>query len=376
MSKRGPNIRKRKDGRWEARYQKGRRPDGKLIYGSVYGSSYKEAKEKMLFASFHFEREPASKAHEHTFKEILLMWLEHNRIRCKGSTCNKYQYMIETHIIPQLGSVKMSAVNATMVNTFLMNKLTCGRLAHRGGLSPAYVRSIMLIINSAIKFAVSEELCAPMKTKIFRPTEQKKELPILSHDAQKKLESRLFAEPNPTSIGILLSLYTGIRIGEVCALTWNDVDLGNHIIHIRHTISRIKNPNNSETAKSILIVDAPKTKASTRDIPISSALYPILNDSAFKTPNHYVVSDSTEFLSPRTYEYRYHRVLHECGIDSINYHALRHTFATRCIEAGVDVKSLSEILGHANVGITLGTYVHSSMDLKRSQLEKLASFTA
>ena len=376
MPKRGVNIHKRKDGRWEARYQKGRSPDGKLIYGSVYGSTYKEAKEKLLFASTHVEKERVTKAPEHTFKEILLMWLEHNRIRCKGSTCNKYQYMIETHIIPQLGNVKMSDVNATMINTFLMEKLTCGRLDHRGGLSPAYVRSIMLIINGAIKFAVSEELCAPMKTQIFRPTEPKQELPILSPDAQKRLESHLFAEPNPTGIGILLSLHTGIRIGEVCALTWNDVDLSNHIIHIRHTVSRIRNPNESETAKSIWIVDTPKTKASTRDIPISSALYPVLNEAAFRAPNHYVVSDSIEFLSPRTYEYRYHRMLHECGIAPINYHALRHTFATRCIEAGVDVKSLSEILGHANVGITLGTYVHSSMDLKRTQLEKLASFSA
>lgn len=234
----------------------------------------------------------------------------------------------------------------------------------------------MLIINGAIKFAVSEELCEPMKTQIFRPAEPKRELPILSQDAQKRLEVRLFAESDPTSIGILLSLHTGIRIGEVCALTWNDVDLNDHIIHIRHTISRIKNPNESESAKTILIVDTPKTKASTRDIPISSALYPVLNRAAFKVPNHYIVSDSIEFLSPRTYEYRYHRMLHKCGITPINYHALRHTFATRCIEAGVDVKSLSEILGHANVGITLGTYVHSSMELKRAQLEKLVSFSA
>lgn len=375
MPKRGANIHKRKDGRWEARYKKGRTPEGKLIYGSVYGHSYKEAKEKLLYALSQYKNERLTKTHEHTFKKILLMWLENNRIRCKGSTCSKYQYMIERHIIPQLGNVKMSALNATTVNTFLMSKLTCGRLDKRGGLAPSYVRSLMLIINGAIKFAVSEELCAPMKTQISRPTAQKHELPILSRDAQRRLESRLFAEPSPTSIGILLSLHTGIRIGEVCALTWNDVDLGNRIIHIRHTISRIKNPNDSGTAKSILIVDTPKTKASTRDIPISSALYPVLSEWAFKIPNHYVVSDSTEFLSPRTYEYRYHRILHECGIESINYHALRHTFATRCIEAGVDVKSLSEILGHANVGITLGTYVHSSMDLKRTQLEKLASLT-
>lgn len=376
MSKRGENIHKRKDGRWEARYRKGRRMDGTIIYGSVYGATYREAKEKMLIASAQPKAAPTPKRHERTFREVLLMWLEHNRIRCKGATYHKYQYLIDTHIIPQLGNVKMSAITATMINTFLMDKLTSGRLDHTGGLSPSYVRSIMLVISGAVKYAVSEEMCLPLKNQIFRPAAPKEELPILSMEAQKRLELYLSNEPDPTGVGILLSLYTGLRIGEVCALTWNDIDLSNHIIHIRHTISRVKSTSDSAGRKSMLIVDVPKTKASTRDIPISSALYSILVGATFRAPDHFIVSGSSQFLSPRTYEYRYHRLLKECGVEQVNYHALRHTFATRCIEAGVDVKSLSEILGHANVGITLNTYVHSSMELKRTQLEKLASFSA
>ncbi len=375
MPKRGENIHKRKDGRWEARYRKGRKLDGTIIYGSVYGATYREAKKKMLIALAQPEMVTAPKELECTFGEVLRMWLEYNRIRCKGATYNKYQYLIDTHIIPQLGNVKMSTISATMVNTFLMEKLTGGRLDRTGGLSPSYVRSIMLVINGAIKYAVSEEICLPLKTKIFRPSIPKQELPILTLEAQKRLESHLFDEPDPTGVGILLSLYTGLRIGEVCALTWNDIDLSNHIIHIRHTISRVKSTNSSDGSKSMLILDVPKTKASTRDIPISSALYSILVGIGVRTPDHFIVSDSNQFLSPRTYEYRFHRLLKECGVEQLNYHALRHTFATRCIEAGVDVKSLSEILGHANVGITLGTYVHSSMELKRTQLEKLALFS-
>lgn len=376
MPKRGENIHKRKDGRWEARYRKGRKMDGTIIYGSVYGATYREAKEKMFIVSAQPQAATTPKGHERTFQEILLMWLEHNRIRCKGATYHKYQYLIDTHIIPQLGNVKMNAITATMINAFLMEKLTSGRIDRTGGLSPSYVRSIMLIINGAVKYAVSEEICLPLKNQIFRPSTPREELPILSREAQKRLELYLSNELNPTGVGVLLSLYTGLRIGEVCALTWNDIDLNNHIIHIRHTISRVKRANDSDGGKSMLIVDVPKTKASTRDIPISSALYSILVGADFKTPDHFIVSNSNQFLSPRTYEYRYHRLLKECGVEQINYHALRHTFATRCIEAGVDVKSLSEILGHANVGITLNTYVHSSMDLKRAQLEKLASFSA
>lgn len=125
-----------------------------------------------------------------------------------------------------------------------------------------------------------------------------------------------------------------------------------------------------------MIIDTPKTPASTRDIPISSALLPILASFRSHSSSKYVVSNTNTFLSPRTFEYRYHRLLEETGITPINYHALRHTFATRCIEAGVDVKSLSEMLGHANVGVTLNTYVHSSMELKRKQLEKLTTFSA
>ena len=143
---------------------------------------------------------------------------------------------------------------------------------------------------------------------------------------------------------------------------------------MRHTVARVKSEDSSNTTH--LIIDTPKTKASIRDIPISSALLPILIKMKEKSISPYVISDTNSFVSPRTYEYRYHRILDKCNIQSVNYHTLRHTFATRCIEAGVDVKSLSEMLGHANVGITLNTYVHSSMEMKRSQLEKLSLLCA
>ena len=120
-----------------------------------------------------------------------------------------------------------------------------------------------------------------------------------------------------------------------------------------------------------LIIDPPKTKSSLRDIPLSRQLMAVLLPLYEKRRSEYVISDKSGFVSPRTYEYRFHRVLDRCGLPSINYHALRHTFATRCIELGVDVKTLSEILGHANVSTTLNTYVHSSMERKREQLEKL-----
>ena len=143
---------------------------------------------------------------------------------------------------------------------------------------------------------------------------------------------------------------------------------------MRHTLSRVLCEEDGKR-RTVLIIDQPKTQSSLRKIPINSDLLRILNEMYPKAESRYVVSNQVSFVSPRTYEYRYRKILQESGIHHINYHALRHTFATRCIEVGVDIKSLSEILGHSNVSITLNTYVHSSMDLKRSQLEKLTAIS-
>lgn len=160
-----------------------------------------------------------------------------------------------------------------------------------------------------------------------------------------------------------------MRIGEVCALTWNDIDFSTCTIYVRHTVSRVKTDNIH--TKTELILDEPKTTSSKRIVPISSKLFPILFEYKKISHSLFVISNKDSFISPRTFEDRFHKVMKKNNIEHFNYHALRHTFATRCIEAGVDVKTLSEILGHSNVSITLNTYVHSSLEMKKNQLEKL-----
>ena len=154
----------------------------------------------------------------------------------------------------------------------------------------------------------------------------------------------------------------------------DDIDLKNCMIHVRHTVVRVRDHDGAASGTSLKI-DRPKTPASIRRIPICSNLFRILSACESQAASEYVVSERPGFISPRTFEYRYHKILKANRIPSINFHGLRHTFATRCIEAGVDVKSLSEVLGHANAAITLNTYVHSSMELKRAQLEKLVCQT-
>lgn len=376
MSKRGDNIHKRKDGRWEGRYIQTRDASGKAKYASVYGKTYKEVKQKLVACTKNPPQCVKSTAGKNMpFHELLRLWMGSNQIRLKGATTRKYQYLIDTHIVPSLGNLPVSQITALSVNAFLAEKLRHGRLDQTGGLSSSYVRSIMLIISSALKFAVSENLCEPLRTPIYKPACEKKELPILSKEEQRKLEGQLLQELNLTGLGVLLSLHTGLRIGEVCALAWDDIDFKERVLHVRSTVARIRNET-SESPATRLVIDKPKTQASLRDIPISSVVFPALLHIRESTASQYVISDGYSFISPRTYEYRYHKLLTECGIADINYHALRHTFATRCVEAGVDVKTLSEILGHANASITLNTYVHSSMELKRRQLEKLALLPA
>jgi len=368
MARRGENIRKRKDGRWEGRYKEIDPIYGTAKYSSVYGRTYREVKGKMAEARANASLPKASKNSRKTFADVLWLWMDANRMRHKGATEAKYDYLIERHILPELGAMRPSDINSTVLNEFIYRKSTNGRLDGSGGLSPSYVRSIVLIVQSALAFAVDEKICLPINIKANKPAIEKSELTVLNAGEQKALEESLMCDTDGTKLGVLISLNTGLRIGEVCALTWDDIDFNERIIHVRNTVARVKAVSGSGTE---LIIDKPKTQNSLRDIPISSRLYPVLEGMKKRAYSEYVISDTNTFMSPRTYEYRYHRILNQCNIRSVNYHVLRHTFATRCIEVGVDVKSLSEILGHASVSITMNTYVHSSMELKRKQMEKL-----
>lgn len=373
MPRRGDNIRKRKDGRREARYIK--KEDGSISgrYGSVYGKTYHEVKEKReeLLKHGYQAKERSGKV---MFKDILESWQNSNRVHLKEASISRYQNLIDTHILPVLGDKRMGQLSASVISGFLADKLERGRMDGCGGLSASYVRSMALIIGSAINYGVAENLCAPLRTAVAKPSLPKKELSVLCEQKQDMLEQALLDKMNEEKLMIYLTLYTGLRIGEVCALCWEDINLETGLIYVRHTVSRVWR---SEYGKkhSALIVGPPKTGSSLRCIPICSKLYTALSCFPGRKPQGYVLTNKNcgGFISPRTFEYQYKKILKEAKLEPINYHALRHTFATRCVERGVDIKTLSEILGHANVSITLNTYVHSSIELKRIQLEKLVS---
>lgn len=372
MPRRGDNIRKRKDDKREARYIF-KNPEGnRKKYGSVYRKSYLEVKEKREKIIKHNTSKNVND--QVLFKDILAAWQAANRIRIKGSSVSRYQNLIDTHILPELGNKKVSQINTAAINRFLSSKLEHGRIDGKGGLSASYVRSISLIISSAIKYGVAEKLCPPLLSPITKPSVSKKELYILCPVTQSVLEQELLNGMTEEKLLIYITLYTGLRIGEACALRWENIDLDAGIISVCQTVSRIWYSENGKKF-SKLTVSPPKSHSSVRMIPICSKLFDVIQQFPNKKKQGYVLSgdNAPGFTSPRTFEYRYKQILKKCNLQLFNYHTLRHTFATRCVERGVDTKSLSEILGHASVSVTLNTYVHSSIELKKRQLEKLTA---
>ena len=195
-------------------------------------------------------------------------------------------------------------------------------------------------------------------------------LKVFSESDKRKIKAYCMNSENTKDIGIALCLYTGMRIGEICALKWEDIDLNKRIIYVRHTLQRIY----IDKKNTKIIIDAPKSEKSIRNIPMSNMIYTKLKSMRenFSKDDFFLTGDSKSFMEPRGYQYTFKKMLKECKIAERNFHCLRHTFATDCISVGMDVKSLSEILGHSDVSITLNRYVHSSDKIKKRYLEKLA----
>lgn len=372
MPRRGENIRKRKDGRWEGRYRKAYKMDGKAIYGSVYGKTYLETKRKLLEVKGKLQSQPPpEKSPDISLGKLLDLWLDARRIQLKEQTYVKYRKIIDKHIVPLIGDIPAKKANQAVLNDFLLEKTKNGRLDQAGGLSPNYVRTIAFIAKSALEYGARAGYCMRENGEIVMPHRQKSNPEVLTAEEQAQLERNTAEEASDKKLGILLSLYMGLRVGEVCGVTWGDIDFDNATLHIHHTVERISVLNSGDEAKTKLILTDVKTEASDRIIPIPSKLLPLLKNHR-KADHIFVLQGSAHpYTDPRSLQYFFRKYLEDCRIRSVNYHVLRHTFATRCMESGMDVKSLSEILGHSNVNITLDTYVHSSLNHKRKQLEAM-----
>ncbi len=373
MSKKGENIYKRKDGRWEGRYIRLYDENGKAKYGYVYGKTYSDVKQRLLekkaYSGSQAEMDSKCSA---LYSDVLDAWLQSTRINIKESTYARYSHLIDTHIRSQLGKYQLSKISTQLVEGFIERLLSCGRVDNNGGLSAKTVTDILTIIKSTIDYARYNNLVVSCNLSKLTIKKKDKEMRVLCQSEQDALIRVLIADMDLYKFGILLSLYTGIRIGELCALQWEDLSITNSTLKVRKTMQRIQETNIGASSKTKIIITEPKSDCSIRDIPLPSFLVEIARQFRDHPKAYILTGERGKYIEPRTMQNRFKTYVKESGISDANFHSLRHTFATRCVEVGFELKSLSEVLGHSNVNITLNRYVHSSFELKHSNMNKLA----
>lgn len=388
MARKGENIYRRADGRWEARYI--REHDaltGKALYGYLYAKTYREARSQK--ANAEKQRQRKNKHQKITVKECVEQWLQlkANDKSVRPSTLRQYERHAEKHIFPVLGQVPLKNLDAAALERFRQTKLQNGRLDGTGGLSAAMVHGMMLVLRCALLFAEEKGyITEAPRPKSKRSAHEKKEVRVLSRGEQAALEKELYlgftsARQRGVCLGIFFALYTGLRVGELSGLRWKDVDLLVPAIHVRHTLQRMA-ARTEDGRRTELHLGSPKSESSRRLCPIKkecAALlqaYRSVQGAAYCQQQDYVFTCMGRPVEPRVFQSRFKKLLSAAGVEDANFHALRHTFATRCIESGMDVQSLSEYLGHRDANITMRVYAHSFMEQKEQCIQRLSFVTA
>lgn len=363
MSRKGENIYKRKDGRWEGRYPRGRKPDGKIHYGYVYRSTYRECKEIVIKKRFEYQLSKTDRdIFQGTVGNWLDEWLLQQQMFLRPSTIASYKHKIEKYILPNIGFMRLDKLNAEHLRK-LVEKW---RLQF---LSASTIQTIIRILHKSLKNAVEQRklLTNPSDT-LKIPKQQKKIIRSLTQEEQKKLIC--VAKKDKTGLAVMLALYTGLRIGEISALRWEDINFFDNTIKISHTYQRISSSGHNKQTQMYL--GKVKTTASERTIPIAEALLPLLKNAHRKNNNNeYVFQVNNHPMEPRLLTYHFHRIRKKSGLEGIHFHQLRHTFATRCLEAQGDIASISALLGHTSTKMTLDIYTDTIYEQRICTIQKM-----
>ena len=296
------------------------------------------------------------------YKDWALQWLKERKPYIKESTYPNYSNIIYNHLIPVLGNYRLSIIDNHILQEMILDKYRIGRIDNKGGLSDKTIKDIGTLLKLTLKGAIKDNLIDYLDLDFRYPKKEKKnKIYTFSKKEQKKIVDYCLENLDIKNMGILLTLYSGLRIGELCALKWSDIDLKKNILSVNKTIQRIYL---KDVGKSKMIISSPKTKNANRVIPLNSEFALLLKQ--FKTDNNnYFLSNDTVWMEPRSFRKYYYDMIQELDISNITFHSLRHTFASNCIRLGVDYKTVSELLGHSSVNITLNIYVHSQMSQKK-----------
>ncbi len=306
-----------------------------------------------------------------TVAELLEEWMQNEqRERIKTQTYARYKGLIELHILPVFGSRPIEAVTRRQISDFMAGKRREGNTRYGGGLSPVSINLMLSILHMAFAYAYDQEMlngnpCEGVKRV---PTAVQRKIDAFTKCEQKQLEQAMAEEGDTRLFGILLCFYTGLRIGELLALEWSDTDDECRILTVTKTVYRSRD----ETGEWQLFVDRPKTLASQRCIPLPEHITKELLARKKQSLSPYIVCNKkNERMSIRSYQYMFEQLTRKAHVRRLSFHAIRHTFATRALENGADIKTLSEIMGHTNTSITLNRYVHCMLESKIEMMKKM-----
>ena len=290
------------------------------------------------------------------------IWIKNEHNYIKESSYALYLTIIEKHLKVYFKNRKINTISSKDFESFILDKLKSGRLDGKGGLSRKTVKDMVIVLKAVLNFAMKQKIIKRKDFDYKIPQDKMlRKVEIFTFEERLKIFKYVKNNLNTKTLGILICLCTGLRIGEICALKWEDIDLKNGFININHTIQRIYK---STIKKSKIIISSPKTENSKRKIPIASELNIILKKFDMKK-EFYVISGSKKYIEPRTYRKFFKKILTILGVSKLKFHSLRHTFATQAIENNIDYKTVSEILGHSSVNTTLNLYIHPNLEYKK-----------
>lgn len=364
MSKKGLNIYKRKDSRWEGRYPKGRKENQELYYGYVYGDSYKEVKEKVIQLRADYQLANQSLyAYKGTVREWFESWLtQHVAPKVKQSTYASYRHKLETYVFPYLGDKKLVKLTQKFLQEWVYS--------FEKKLSPSSIKVIFRVLQSGLESAKNQHFRVDNPCEgCLLPKIRTNKVKALSKSQQKDLVS--VARQSQKGFPIMLALETGMRIGEICGLKWQDINFTDGFLQVQRTRQRVTKIDGRGT---LLTEDSPKTLHSNRTIPLSPQLLEVLKDRQLSNQSQYVINQKGKPMEPRSLGRHFKALTHHLGWSGLSFHSLRHTFATRCVELGINIAAVSSLMGHSSIKTTFDTYTTTFYSEKQAAIQQLTSF--